>query len=296
MNTANKGRLARNVSLVCMASLIAAACTLSSRTSRSDPPPPHPEGYVLIYTDNTPGALLWAYGYLWAVNANNHEVQVVTSVSSFENTLPQRNWSLVVVAEKHTEGVVAYSTELASYVDGGGWAHIFRWKEPSGDPPLQHQILLAPTALHVWRHGHTAWAYFRTTLDADHDSGSSAGYITKSFNGVQVEAAVTLGANGMEPLAAGVIAAGTQEQPPQSCKEKFKKATEDAWKNYNESIADCDTVYGPSPPGTVPFDPGNPEKLVDCYNIFADFLDHDLKRAAERYRLCRAMEDPEPPQ
>ena len=139
-----------------------------------------PAGSVLLYTDNTPGAIIYANGHVGAANRQNFDVQVVTSISALETALPAKSWKYVVVAEKHSEGAPSYTAELATYLEGGAWAMIYRWKEDTNDPPSANQPVQAPTALHVWTRGGTAWGYIRTKLDSDSASGTSTGYVTKS--------------------------------------------------------------------------------------------------------------------
>jgi len=64
-----------------------------NREALAEDSPPEPSGHVLLYTDNTPGAIVYAHGHLWAANRQNYDVHVVTNVDDFVSALPTMSWN-----------------------------------------------------------------------------------------------------------------------------------------------------------------------------------------------------------
>ena len=273
--------------------MIAVLCGAPSQTVQADDPPA-PAGRVLLYTDNTPGAMAWAHAHLWGAHAGNYDVQVVTNHAAFIAALPTHGWKFVVVAEKHAEGNPSYATALGNYVDSGGWAILHRWKKDPHDSPQAGQVVLAPTASHVWSHGATSWVYISTKLDDRLVSGATPGYTTKSFNDVEIDSFSPMNTSAMAALQAGLLTAAAADPPAASCAEQLREDLAAAADVFITRTARCIEAYG-APPGPNGGN-GNPEKLGKCLAATAEIVKNRVTEAMENYRLCLDLQAPPPQQ
>jgi len=265
--------------------VVAVACSLN-RPAHSEDPPPEPAGHVLLYTDNTPGAVVWAHADLWAANGQGYEVQIVTNVEAFKSAIPSRNWRYVIVAEKHVEGAPTYSSELAAYVDSGGWAFIHRWREDPANPPPSNQIVNAPGVSHIWLNGFTVWGYYLSKLDSERAAGSSSGYATKSFDNVEVHASSVVFPLGMVALEPSVQSGAAMATPePATCEGALKEQRRLITADFIIRSERCDSTYGPDPAGNPP-NPGNPQKHETCMLNAANAMRDMVRIAVEDYFVC----------
>lgn len=290
------GFCALRVFAVGLVATLVMACSANRHALGQNPPPPTPSGHVLLYTDNSPGAIVWAYAHLWAAHRQNFDVHVVTSTSAFESALPSKAWNHVIVAEKHSEGAPAYTPELSTFVDANGWAMIHRWKEDAESPPAANQVVSAPTASYVWANGDTAWSYYKCRLELEKASGISSGYITKSFNGVGMENASVVHPTGMPILEQGVVLASASiGPPPETCEERMWKAAENAEKEWARRKGECSKAYLPNPSAVPPY-PGDPVKFKKCVTDALKAFNQDIEDAVNDYFVCEDIANPPPPQ
>lgn len=265
-------------SLICLGFVLSATTTIKAQE-------PSPSNDVLIFTDNTPGTMLWAWPQMQVALQDGNTVHAVTTVAEFITQLPAKNWKRVIVAEKHTEGAPTYTAALTAYVENDGLALIFRWKEDPASPPSAGQLAAAPSGIHVWFAGATSWNYFQTKLNKDEASGSTSGYITKSFVEVGLDATQILAAasSGISIIEAGVYTAVAPD--PRTCLEQLLIDIDKAIEEFEGTVTKCNLAHAPRPNDVPPF-PGNPEELAKCIEEASKFLDQDTKKATFHYLLC----------
>ncbi|MBX3396109.1 MAG: hypothetical protein KF841_12165 [Phycisphaerae bacterium] len=269
----------------CIVVCFSLACSLGTAV-HGDEAPNGPAKRILLYTDNTPGAMVWSYAHAWSAYHANVDVQIVTSQSSFIDTLPAFAWDRVVVTERHAEASPAYASALAAYVESGGYAMIHRWREDATNPPEALQIVQAPVASHVWYAGQTIWAYYLTKLESEKASGVDAGYVMKSFSGVSTGATSIVSTIGMGQLVAGLHTAAQQNPPTdESCEGKMDECVIKAQDEHIARNADCRRAYGPRPLATPP-SPGSPEKLKACLLNALQAMHGDIVKIVNDYFVC----------
>lgn len=250
---------------------------------------------VLIYTDNSPGAIVWAAPYVQATNAIGYHVEIVTSESDFREKIPTKSWACIVVADAHTESVPTYSSELVGYVETGGMAILNRWRTADAGTPGPGQIVVAPTAIHVWTKGQTAWSYFGTKLDEEKSAGTSIGYEAKSFVDIDVMPSVIVTAPSMTPLVPGLAAAAVASNDDNvSCEQQLVLDVQAAFNACTADVANCNLAYAPRPHDVPPVE-GNPEKLAKCIVNATKHFATESARATERYLVCKDIEKAQTP-
>ncbi|MCB9853681.1 MAG: hypothetical protein H6819_11340 [Phycisphaerales bacterium] len=256
---------------------------------------PLPGTEVLVYTDNSPGAIVWAVPYVQASISAGYAVEVVTSENIFREAIPAKPWAVVVVADVHSETAPSYSSELVEYVEGGGMAILNRWRTAGAPTPGPNQIVVAPTAIHVWTKGQTAWSYYGTKLDEEKSAGTSIGYETKTFVNIDVMPSVVVTAPTMTPLVPGLaVAAAAADDNNVGCEEQFTLDLQAAFNACTADIEKCNRAYAPRPHSNPPFE-GNPDKLAKCIINATKHFATESARAAERYLVCKDIEKAENP-
>lgn len=244
-------------------------------------------GQVLLYTDNSPGALLLANGHMTAARRLGYDVYVRTSTQEFVDMLPTYHWNYVIVAAQYATDTPPYADSLRTYVDGGGHAHIVRWRDDPSSPAPRDSAVLAPTAIQVWLNGATTTGY--AECPDEKSATSSSGYSFSGFDGIRLGAISVLSNGTVCAISAGVYAAQPGPNPPpptsQSCLATFFGDIQAAVTKYDEDKQACLLAYAPDPNASPP-KPGNPEKLADCLKgASTDFI-NAITAAYRRYKVC----------
>lgn len=239
-------------------------------------------GEVLVYTDNSPGAIITANAMHHAARSQGYATIVTLDEAEFIALLPQRQWDSVLVVTRYESATPGYRDALAQYVDAGGWAQIFTWKD---DPnrTIQGPLLLGPTAIQVWTRGKTARTYTlcQTTRIVE---PAVNGYVLEDFTevtGGTMQAVV-------EPTCVALVAGAYQsvsvlpENLTQALAE-FYEELDSAWHELEMHMQLCHDVYGGDPHAQPPIE-GDPDGLATCVQEASDHYKNRVKKAQWRFK------------
>ncbi len=140
---------------------------------------------VLIYSDQTPGSVIYAEVSCWLAEQRGEDVWFVTDVETFEQELMYPvypDWSSVVVAAQYSSDTPVYAEALVDYAVCGGRVELYIWHDNDSPQPDEH-VVLASTGVVIWSHGHTVTSYVPRWL---YDAVTVEGYHFPDFQGVEL--------------------------------------------------------------------------------------------------------------
>ena len=289
--------------IVLVGALAAWQFILSPSIAAEEPPPSAPQeppstsrGEVLLYSDNSPGAIVLAGVMLRILQSSDHSVTVKTAESDFLAALSTRQWKNVSVFTRFSSTAPRYASALRAYVAGGGWAQIYTWRDDPNEPAAMGSVVLAPTAIHIWTRGSTVTRY--ALCGDSRDTELTPGYTLSAFEASEAFLpAFVLPGSEYVPCTAGVYVGPSSPRPPQTTQQAVSDLVQqllDAYNQLLEDIALCHEVYGGDEQASPPIPP-DVEALEACLKAASREYSERVAAAVRRYRLMKKRLTPPTP-
>ncbi len=146
---------------------------------------------VLIYSDQSPGALPYMVGYQQAAQQAGEDVDLETEVSSFASKLSSQSWADVIVVARYAPGDPPYTAQLRDYANADlkRSVEMLFWND-NGTKPTADTAVAATTLYALWNHGSTSIAYMNQASGSGGamvEGDIRPGYEFPSFDGVRVQ-------------------------------------------------------------------------------------------------------------
>jgi hypothetical protein len=247
---------------------------------------------VLIYSDQSPGALPHAYVWQQVVESQSGTVKFVTESSEFVTNLDEGPWSEVIVVARYQDGDPAYGEALRTYAQGDPNIpiRIFWWND-KGTNPTSDTAVEATMSVFLWDHGMTTVCYVNAGPATDLEFRRThcvPGLVFPDFDGIDIETPEVIARAPAEliqrysthtgALIAFMFLLG--ECLP-GCANVYNNRLNLCDSDRESQVDDCHELYGPSEG-----DPGDPDQLATC--IAEANTDHTncVKAAVHRYNNC----------
>ncbi|QOJ02107.1 MAG: hypothetical protein HRU71_00755 [Planctomycetia bacterium] len=254
-------------------------------------------GDVLLYTDNSPGAVHLAFALREASLEAGCSTTTCITLVDFAARINQAAWARIIVVAAYPAEPPGYLADLRCVAEGGALVELYYWRPRSDDPVTGNEQVWATTLAAIWQAGQTTSVIMFESRETNRtDPLVHPGYVVPEMSETVLAHAETVSPWEMPELVGGTASNPTatpRNVPGGSgeCVQTLLDALQGAGAQFPDDTGKCNEAFGPHP-NDIPPRPGDPIQLVDCLAGAAGDYANLIKAALRRYKVCLAIATP----
>ena len=243
-----------------------------------------PESTVLIYLDQSPGAVPWAHLWQSIAAREQRSVFYATNSASFSLRLAEGTWARVIVLSRYVSGEPAYAGPLREYAQlhPQDEVQIFTWHD-HGETTTPGTAVVGTTAITGWRGNSTTTLYALTSSTPFQTPrpATESGLVLPTFSGIQVRSLATVGPYSETMDSGNLRAIGIQIEPCEdNCFNTWVSKTLACLTERTTQEQHCNVAHGPTSPNP------DQQRWTTCMQEAAEDYSNCIGAAFHQYKRC----------